>query len=75
MLLAPDRSVDTVNVAGQELQLFVESEPAFEAMLADIRQARRRVWLETYIFASDAVGLAFAEALRLKRRPGPLSKK
>jgi cardiolipin synthase len=70
MLLAPDRSVDTLSVAGQELQLFVEPEPAFEAMLADIRQAKRRVWLETYIFASDAVGLAVAEALKERARAG-----
>ena len=70
MLLAQDRSVDNVTVAGQELQLFVESEPAFEAMLADIRQAKQRVWLETYIFSSDAVGLAFADALKERARAG-----
>jgi cardiolipin synthase len=39
-------------------------------MLADIRRARRRVWLETYIFASDEVGLAFAEALKERARAG-----
>src|SRR5262249_53344374 len=70
MPLAPDCSVDTVTVAGQELQLFIETGPLFEAMLADIRQARRRIWLETYIFASDEVGQAIAEALKERAREG-----
>jgi cardiolipin synthase len=33
------------------------------AMVADIRQAKRRVWLESYTIADDAAGRAVAEAL------------
>jgi cardiolipin synthase len=50
-------------VAGQQFTLFVESEPLVEAMLADIRVARSRIWLETYIYADDDAGRAIAEAL------------
>ena len=37
-------------------------------MVRDIRAARTRVWLETYIFHDDAAGLAIAEALRERAR-------
>jgi cardiolipin synthase len=59
-----------LHVAGHELQLFVESPPLIDAMLADIRAARNRVWMETYIFADDAVGRAVAEALADRARAG-----
>ena len=61
---AQERSLERIEVAGQELRVFVETGPLFEAMLADIRQAQQRVWLETYIFASDDIGSAIAEALK-----------
>ena len=53
-----------VTVAGHELTLFVETRPLIKAMVSDIRAARTRVWLETYIFNDDAAGRAVAEALR-----------
>jgi cardiolipin synthase A/B len=52
-----------VTVAGQSLTLFESSSPLIEAMVADIRAARRRVWMETYIFAADRAGESIAEAL------------
>src|SRR5262245_9027735 len=59
-----------IRVAGQELTIFVESPALFAAMLAEIRTARRRVWLETYIFVNDAAGRALAEALKERARAG-----
>jgi cardiolipin synthase len=70
MLPAQACNLESIEVAGQELRVFVESGPLFEAMLADIRQARHRVWLETYIFASDSTGNAVAEALKERARAG-----
>jgi cardiolipin synthase len=48
---------------GNELVLFIEGDSAFETMLAAIKSARRRVWLETYIFAPDRLGLKVLQAL------------
>jgi cardiolipin synthase len=59
-----------VRVAGNELTLFVESAPLIEAMLRDIRAARTRVWLETYIFHNDDCGQAVAAALAERARAG-----
>lgn len=59
-----------VTVAGHTFQLFVESPPLIEAMLADIAAAKVRVWLEAYIFADDAAGRAVIEALAERARAG-----
>ncbi len=59
-----------ISVAGQELTLYTESPPLVEAMLADIRQAKSRVWFETYIFANDAAGRAVAQALAERANAG-----
>ncbi len=50
-------------VAGNELTLFEGSMALIDAMVADIRQAHRRVWLESYTIADDAAGRAVADAL------------
>ncbi len=42
---------------GNELTPFLEGDGAYTAMLAAIDHATRRVWMETYIFAPDALGL------------------
>jgi len=60
----------TATVAGQELTLFIETWPLIQAMLRDIRAARTRVWLETYIFHDDAAGRAIADALRERAAAG-----
>ena len=57
-------------VAGQELTIFESSEPLIKAMVDDIRQARRRVWLESYIIAGDAAGQAVAAALKERAAAG-----
>ena len=59
-----------ITVAGQALTLFTESPPLIEAMLADIRSARSRVWLETYIYANDDAGRAIAQALIERAQAG-----
>jgi cardiolipin synthase A/B len=50
-------------VDGHQMTLFEESPPLVAAMLEDIRAAKSRVWMETYIFAGDAAGNAVADAL------------
>jgi cardiolipin synthase len=59
-----------LRVAGQELVVFESSPPLIKAMADDIRQARRRVWLESYIFTADAAGRAIAEALKERAAAG-----
>lgn len=59
-----------LEVAGQSLQLFVESPPLIAAMIRDIRAARTRVWMESYIFADDAAGTAVAAALVERAQAG-----
>lgn len=53
-----------------DLQVFVETPELVAAMLADIRGAQRRVWLECYIFTADEVGRAVATALEERARAG-----
>jgi cardiolipin synthase A/B len=52
-----------LNVAGNELRLFTESRAWLEAMLADLRAAQERIWLEVYIFGDDRAGREVARAL------------
>ena len=48
---------------GDGITVFSEGDGLFAAMLADIHGARERVWLETYIFADDAIGRELVAAL------------
>ncbi len=50
-------------VTGNRWELLHDGLEAFPSMLRAIRSARYRVRLETYIFADDAVGQAFAREL------------
>src|SRR5438132_1658288 len=59
-----------VMVADQELTVFAESPPLIEAILTDLRSARSRIWVETYIFFNDQAGTAVAEALQERARDG-----
>jgi phosphatidylserine/phosphatidylglycerophosphate/cardiolipin synthase-like enzyme len=58
-----------VSVAGHEMTLFAESPPLIEAMIADIRAARARVWMESYIFSDDAAGQAVIAAMADRVQP------
>ena len=59
-----------VSVAGHELRIYAESRPLIEAMVEDIRAARTRVWVESYIFLDDRAGQAVADALMERARAG-----
>lgn len=52
-----------VSVAGNELTLFEDSTSYIAALVADIRSAKRRVWLESYIIVDDEAARAVADAL------------
>ena len=60
----------SIQVAGHELTLFVESRPMIDAMAADIASAQNRVWLESYTIAADAAGQAIGDALEAQARDG-----
>src|SRR5438067_9591425 len=59
-----------VTVAGHELTVFVESMPMIAAMVRDMQSARKRVWVESYIFLNDVAGCMVAEALKERARMG-----
>jgi len=48
---------------GNQVTPFFDGDGAYDAMLAAIHSATRRVWLETYIIEPDRVGRLFLEAL------------
>ncbi len=52
-----------VTVAGNELTLFEDSTSFIAALVADIRSAQRRVWLESYIIVADEAARSVADAL------------
>lgn len=54
---------------GSKVQLYKDGE-ALHAAFEGIKSARRRVCLQSYIFASDDTGRAFAELLAKKAREG-----
>lgn len=60
----------SMEVAGQQLTLFFNTESQLELMLSDIRSAAERVWLETYIFVDDRVGRPIADALKERASAG-----
>lgn len=49
--------------SGNHFKLWTDGDDAFFAMLQAIASAKRSVWLETYIFESDAVGSKIRDAL------------
>ena len=59
-----------LTVAKHDLTIYVEYPPLLETLLADIRAAQSRVWIEVYIFANDVGGTAVAEALKERARAG-----
>jgi cardiolipin synthase len=59
-----------LSIERHEWTLFTESTPMISALLADLRAARERIWIETYIFADDAAGRAVAEVLAERAREG-----
>ncbi|GAB3699966.1 phospholipase D-like domain-containing protein [Mariniluteicoccus flavus] len=52
-----------VEAAGSEVTVYTYGQDVFDAMLEAIMGARERIFLETYIWKSDATGRAFRRAL------------
>ncbi len=65
-----DKVVTRPLLPGNRLELLINGDEAFPAMLDAIRQARQSVSLLTYIFDRDEIGLAFSRALGEARRRG-----
>jgi cardiolipin synthase len=59
-----------LRVEGHEIVIFESSPPLIKSMVEDIRQARDRVWLESYIIADDSAGRAIAESLKERAAAG-----
>lgn len=62
--------IPPLSVGRDPIALFTEGDALFQAMLDAIAGARRRVWLESYIFAGDEVGWRFARALAERAAAG-----
>ncbi len=65
-----DKVVQRPLLPGNRVELLVNGDEAYPAMLAAIRQARKTLSLETYIFGKDEVGTEFARALAEAARRG-----
>lgn len=52
-----------IEAAGSEITVYTYGQDVFDAMLAAIRGARERIYLETYIWKGDGTGRAFRRAL------------
>src|SRR4051812_24951300 len=57
-------------IAGHAFRLFVDVQSLIAAMLADIRNARSRVWVESYTIADDSAGRAVVAALSERAESG-----
>jgi cardiolipin synthase A/B len=53
-----------------KVDFYTKTSPAWEAMLEDIRNAKRTIEIEQYIFAIDSVGTQFIELLKEKVKQG-----
>ena len=57
-------------VAGNRFDVLLNGEEIFPSMLRAIRQAKRTITFETYIYWSESIGHEFAEALAERARNG-----
>ncbi len=57
-------------VGGNKVEPLLNGEQIFPAMLKSIREARRSINLETYIYWSEEIGNKFADALAERARAG-----
>ena len=58
-----ERELPNLVPGNHHFELFTEGDALYAAMLSAIANAKRAVWLETYIFADDEIGQRFADAL------------
>ncbi|MCC7201774.1 MAG: phosphatidylserine/phosphatidylglycerophosphate/cardiolipin synthase family protein [Nitrospirae bacterium] len=66
----PELCLPSLVPGSDSFDLFTEGDLLYEAMLGSIASARENILLESYIFADDEVGWAFAEALAHKAGKG-----
>jgi cardiolipin synthase len=59
-----------LEVCGQTATLFTQPVSLMEAMLADFRAARSRIWVESYIIRWDWIGREMARVLRQRAAEG-----
>ena len=64
------RATGSEPIGGNGVRLLLDAQENYPAWLAAIRDARQSILFESYIFADDAVGREFAEALAAKARAG-----
>jgi cardiolipin synthase len=57
-------------VEGNKVEALLNGDQIFAAMLKDIREARRSINFETYIYWSESIGREFSEALAERARAG-----
>lgn len=57
-------------VGGNRVQLYHDGQPAFDAMLTAIKQAKQHIHMEFFIFRADESGKQFIEALAERARAG-----
>lgn len=62
--------IPTLSPGCEPHTLYIEGDVLYDTMLGAIAAARHRVWLESYIFADDPVGLRFAAALAERAAAG-----
>lgn len=67
---ALERASGTPASEGNAVKLLLDAEQNFAAWLTAIRAAERTIFFESYIFANDATGHEFAEALAERARAG-----
>ena len=68
----PHQYLEYVQVGENTLQLFDYGRELYEAMLADIDNAKESIFLETYIWKDDAIGQEFKDHLAGKAAQGGL---
>lgn len=56
--------------ADNEVKLLVDGPATFAAMFADLEQARKSIFMESYIFEDEVIGQRMAEVLKRKARAG-----
>lgn len=56
--------------AGNKVQLLIDGEETYGAMLAAIRSAKRYILIQSYIFRNDDTGILFRDALVEKAQQG-----
>lgn len=59
-----------LEMSDERLDLYLDYETLYEAMLKEIEQAKRTIFVETFVWKDDEVGRRFVEALARKAREG-----